>query len=372
MRVIVVGAGIVGASAAYHLAKRGVPTTLVDARLRGAATPAGAGIVFPWPFPGDPAPDFALQAAERLPALMRDLADDGLPTGYARTGGMSVGTDTDALDAEYGMLADLARRPGYTGLGEVARLERGEPARRFPVLPEDTAGVWVPGMARLDGARTAAALVDAAEQCGARRAAGDAALIGGASGVTGVRVGGTDLPADAVIVAAGAWTAPLLAPLGVRVPVYPMRGQIVHAALPGRATRDWPAVRFAGGTHYMLAFPPDRVVLSGTREPDAGFDARATVGGVARVLADAVGLAPGLEGATVAETRVGLRPAARDGRQILGTPAGLPGVVVATGLGANGLTLGPYQGAVAARLALGEDPGCDLAPFHPDRPVPAE
>jgi D-amino-acid dehydrogenase len=46
---------------------------------------------------------------------------------------------------------------------------------------------------------------------------------------------------------------------------------------------------------------------------------------------------------------------------------GLAGLFVATGLGAEGLTMGPYAGAVAARAALGLDPGLDLAPFDPLR-----
>src|SRR5690606_27033766 len=122
---------------------------------------------------------------------------------------------------------------------------------------------------------------------------------------------------------------------------------------------------------YLLALPPDRVVLSGTREPWAGFDHRATVGGVLRVLSDAVALAPALGEATVAETRVGFRPASRDDLQLLGPVRALSGAVVATGLGAVGLTYGPYQGAVAARLALGEDPGSDLSMIRPDRVAPA-
>jgi D-amino-acid dehydrogenase len=48
VQVIVIGAGIAGAAAAYHLARRGADVTVVDAQRPGPATAAGAGIVSPW------------------------------------------------------------------------------------------------------------------------------------------------------------------------------------------------------------------------------------------------------------------------------------------------------------------------------------
>lgn len=370
MRVIVVGGGIVGASAAFHLARRGVATTLVDAGHRGRATSAGAGVVFPWPFPWDPAPlrAFTLAAAAHYPDLMAELADDGHATGYQAVAGMAVSADPAVADREHALLDQLAARPGHAGPARARRLARGEPARRVPVLPDHLEGVGFDGMARLDGRLARGALVDAAEERGLRRIGGDAELLGDGARVTGVRVGGEDLPADAVVVAAGAWTARLLAPFGVRVPVFPVRGQIAHVALPTTDTRDWPVVRFADHDRFMVAFPPNRVVLNATSEPEAGFDHRVTVAGLRQVLADAVETAPGLAEATVLETRVGFRPGSRDGLPLLGPVESLAGVVVATGLGHSGLTLGPCQGALAARLAVGEEAEVDLAAFRPDRP----
>ena len=78
-------------------------------------------------------------------------------------------------------------------------------------------------------------------------------------------------------------------------------------------------------------------------------------------------MAPGLGPAAYLETRVGFRPAAPDARPLLGPVPGVPGLIIATGLGAEGLTMGPYAGGIAARAALGLDPGTDLAPFGPLR-----
>ncbi|WP_304455078.1 FAD-binding oxidoreductase [Nocardiopsis sp. YSL2] len=368
MDVIVVGGGIVGVSAAFHLARKGVSTALVDASHTGQATGAGTGVVFPWPLPWDAPPvwDFKARAAEHYPRLMAELAEDGQAPGYEVVGGMSV--DREGDDAGYDLMSTLAERPEFATMGRVERLAPGEPRVRFPLVPEPYGGVYIEGMARLNGRSARAALFNAAEERGLRYYKGDARLVWNGHRVTGVHVGAEELEAPVVVVAAGAWSARLLAVAGVELPVFPVRGQMTHFALPGTDTRAWPVVRFGERGYFVSAFGPDRVVTGGTVEPDAGFDRRVTASGLLHNLATAVEVLPGLSEATVVETRVGFRPGTHDGQQLLGTVDRLPGVVVATGLGSEGLTFGPYQGLVAARLALGEDVGLDLALFRPDRP----
>ncbi|WP_017568955.1 NAD(P)/FAD-dependent oxidoreductase [Nocardiopsis halotolerans] len=367
MDVIIVGAGIVGTSAAFHLTRRGVSTALVDAAHLGQATAAGLGVVFPWPLPWDEQPvwDFKARAAEHYPRLMAELAEDGHTTGYEVVGGLSV--DLEGDDAGFDLLRTLSQRPEFATMGGVERLSPGRPRERFPLLPEDYGGVFVEGMARLNAPVARAALFNAAEERGLRYFKGDAHLLWNGHRVTGVRVGSEDLEAPVVIVAAGAWSAGLLAVAGVDLHVHPVRGQVTHFALPGRDTRTWPVVRFGERGYFVSAFGPDRVVTGGTWEPEAGFDRRVTAAGLLHNLSTALDVLPGLEDATVVETRVGFRPGTHDGQQLLGTIERLPGVVVASGLGGDGLTFGPFQGVVAARLALGEDPGMDLSPFRPDR-----
>jgi len=220
------------------------------------------------------------------------------------------------------------------------------------------------GAARVDGRLLRDALWRAAERRGARIVSGDAALELAASGgrVDAVRVGGERLAAGTVIVAGGAWSAALGEALGVALPVFPQRGQILHLTLPGSATAGWPIV-VGFHAHYLLTFAPDRVVAGATRESESGFDVRMTAGGVHEALAEALRVAPGLAGATLAEVRVGLRPASPDGLPLLGQLPGYDNVLVATGHGPSGLQLGPYSGAVVAGLALGEPEQLDLTPF---------
>jgi D-amino-acid dehydrogenase len=164
-----------------------------------------------------------------------------------------------------------------------------------------------------------------------------------------------------VIVAAGAWTGEVCRPLGVELPVFPRRGQILHATLEGVDTAFWPIVLPRIGP-YLLGFPDSRIVVGATVE-DVGFAPRVTMGGLDEVIEAGLRIAPGLFGATVTETRVGLRPVYAPGPALIGPLTSR--VVVATGLSAYGLTAGPFTGRIAAALALGEEPPIDITPYAP-------
>jgi D-amino-acid dehydrogenase len=369
--VVVVGAGIVGATAAWQLARRGADVVLAESDEPGRATSAGAGIVQPWrsATTGSWAA-YSDLAGATWPRLAAELAAGGTDPSYAGVGGLTVSRDVAALQAMAEELATARTARGWTGLGEVELLAPGAATARFPVLAADLAAVWAGGVGRVDGRRFRDAALAVAERAGVTRLDGRAELVVAGSRVRGVRVTGEEVAADAVVLAAGAWTAALCAPLGVTPALAPMRGQIVHLQVPDAGTATWPTVMTLGeehGHHYVLAFPGGRVVVGATREPDAGFDHRVTAAGQRQVLDAALALAPGLADATVLETRVGFRPVTPDGFPLLGAVPGVDGLVVATGLGANGLTYGPLMGVLAAGLALGEPPPFDLTPFAPTR-----
>ena len=77
--------------------------------------------------------------------------------------------------------------------------------------------------------------------------------------------------------------------------------------------------------HYMVSWPGGRVVVGATRETGSGFRPRTSVGGIMEVLSEALRVAPGLQAASLAEVRVGLRPASPDGRPMLGPARGSNG-----------------------------------------------
>ena len=340
---------------------------LVDRADDGRATDAGAGIVGPW-LAADQSPDWtriAYPAAAYYPALLDALAEDGeTDVGFARVGGLHVDPDPDGLDGAYRRI--LRRREQAGDIGDVTLLPAGAPQQLFPALRPDVGGVHVSGAARVDGRLLCAALRRAAVRRGVVERSGAAELMIADGAVTGVRVGGEAIRADLVVAAAGAWTADLCRPLGVELPVAPQRGQLVHVVLPGVDTDRWPVIQ-AAGHGYLLAFPGSRVVFGATRETGSGFDRRVTAGGIAHVLGDALAVAPGLAAATLDQTRVGFRPLSADGLPLLGPLSAAPGVLVATGLGPTGLTIGPYAGLLAAALAFDEVPEVDLAGYEPDR-----
>ena len=386
-RIVVVGAGIVGASVAYHLARRGVAVVVIEGPAAGSATGAGAGIICPWTSPDDdPAYRLGADGARYYPELISMLAEDGeAGTRYQRVGALCLagqaahaGTGARADGAAVDRISLLqieahvrSQVPDYPEIGKISVLPPGGPRELFPPLAGELSAVWIGGAARIDGRAIRGSLLRAAARHGARRVTGTAVLTGSRERVTGVvEVTSSEvIEADAVVVAAGAWTARICAELSHAaahsLAIGPQRGQIVHLDVPGADTSQWPVVLPDHGP-YLLAFPPSRVVLGATRE-DAGFDDRVTAGGLGGLLAAAAGLAPGLADATVVETRVGFRPVTPDGLPLLGALA--DGLVIAAGNGPEGLTAGPWTGRAAAALALGEQPPADLTAFDPARPL---
>jgi D-amino-acid dehydrogenase len=369
MRLIVVGSGIVGASCAYTATRLGAEVLLADAALPGQATAAGAGIVCPWPsaLADDPVwYGFARAAVRHYPRLVAELAGLGeTDLGYRQVGGLIL-VDSPGRQREISQQL-LARRAGAPEIGEVAALSEAEARDLFPPLRGDRAAVWIGGACRVDGGRLAQSLIKVAARKGAAITASRGTLACRSGRVAGVLLNGALVEADAVVAAAGAWTMAFCEPAGVAVAVAPQRGQIVHLSAEPADTSRWPVVLPDASSHYLLAFGGSRVVVGATRETGAGFGYRVTPGGLAEVIGEALAVAPGLASARYLETRIGFRPVGPDRLPLLGPVPGVAGLVVATGLGATGLTMGPYAGAVAARAALGEPPGIDLTPLNPLR-----
>lgn len=358
MRVVVVGAGVVGASTAFHLAELGVEVVVIDRSHHGTATRAGAGIICPWPTASTDEEFVRLYVAgaEAIPGIVDRLGELGrCNSSYRRIGAIALASDDAELAAiERRVVARSATSPV---IGEVRRIDGSEAQRRFPPLRSDLAGLWIEGGARLDGRTITTALLEAS---GVDPLRGRAELIVRRDRVRGVDVDGESVDADAVVVAGGAWTNELLAPFGAEVDVEPQKGQILHVDVgdrPGWAPTDgWPSI-LPPGPHYLVPFDGGRLVVGATRETGSGFDTRVTVAGQREVLDAALRWAPGLTDATVVETRVGLRPLAGAGRPTIGAIPGVDGLVVGTGLGASGLTIGPLAGQMLADDVTGTTRG---------------
>ncbi|MFD1677164.1 NAD(P)/FAD-dependent oxidoreductase [Alicyclobacillus fodiniaquatilis] len=363
--VIVIGGGVVGAAAAYQLARSQVKVTLIDADHTGKATAAGAGIVSPASSFSPPAPYYPLSyaAASHYPKLIAQLAEDGeTDTGYEVVGGLYVAANEE--EAQRLVLVErllLERKmAGAPNLGTIARLDAAEAKAYFPALGEITGAIYMSDAARLNGRYLCNALKQAAIRRGANVVHGEARIACSAGRVSAVHVDDDVLTADAVMICGGAWSNQFGAATGIDIPITPQKGQILHLQMAQR-TDKWPII-VGFHSHYMLTFPEHRVVVGATRETGSGYDTRVTALGMQELLREALRIAPGLGAGSIAEVRVGLRPASPDNMPVLGAIPSVDGLYVATGHGAGGLTTGAYSGIAVAERILGNQL-IDLAPF---------
>ncbi|MBT2638748.1 FAD-binding oxidoreductase [Bacillus sp. ISL-39] len=360
---IIIGAGILGASTAYHLAKEGKKVTIIDRGEPGQATDAAAGIICPWLTQRRNKAWYFLakNGAAFYPALIKQLEEDGeLETGYQRVGAISLHSDHEKL----AKMEDRAmiRREEAPEIGEIRQLDQQVTNELFPPLSEEYASVHVTGGARVNGRLLRDALLNAAQKHGASVVKGDAQLDSSGEKVTGVKAGDTRFDADSIILTAGAWAPELLEPLGIKLSISPQKAQIIHLMLEDTETGGWPVV-MPPNNQYILAFDGGRVVIGATHEDEQGFDTRPTLGGMHEIIDKGLTVAPGLADATYLETKVGFRPVAPNFLPIIGAVPGYENLFLANGLGASGLTVGPYLGAQLAKLAAGEDLELDLEQY---------
>lgn len=353
---MVVGGGLVGTSTAYELARRGLTTLLVDRADAGRATDAGAGILSPETAKRDDPEWTGLvrAAGAHYEQLLPRLAGE---TGWARCGILQLATrDSDVPPWEW--VAEHAEGGREIDVDEAREM--------VPVLGDLRRALYHPAAARVDGRLMCAAVRQAAvDDHGLTVQTASVEEISASRDTVAVVVDGARIDTDAIVIAGGAWTPALSKQLGVRLPVGPLRGQIMHLDVPDHDTGTWPIVQPVYG-HYMVPWEGARVAIGATVE-DAGLAPDVTAGGVQEILREGLRVMPGLASARVREVRVGLRPASVDDLPILGELPGVRRVFVATGHGANGLLLGPVSGAVVADLVSGNDPPVDVAPFAPAR-----
>ncbi|MGP4070814.1 NAD(P)/FAD-dependent oxidoreductase [Halobacillus sp. B29] len=362
-RYIVVGAGILGASTAYHLAKTGAEVTIIDREDQGQATEAAAGIVCPWLSQRRNKKWYQLVrgGANYYPDLVQSLLDDGeAETGYKRVGAISLHTDKDKLDKMVERV--LKRRDDAPEIGEVTQLSPAETYKLFPVLSEKYGAVHVSGGARVDGRLMRDALLNAAKKHGAVLVKGEASLVYKKEDTRGVQVDSQFYAADQVIVTAGAWAKELFTPLGIDFKVTFQKAQIVHLKLPEKDTSEWPVV-MPPTNKYLLAFGGGRIIAGSTHEDDTEFDYRTTAGAIHEIFDQTLSYAPGLYYSSLLETRVGFRPFTPGFLPVFGYVPEHPGLLAANGLGASGLTSGPFLGAELAKLALGQETELDPADY---------
>ncbi|WP_373190728.1 NAD(P)/FAD-dependent oxidoreductase [Halomonas sp.] len=408
--IVVMGAGMVGVSVAWHLARRGHAVTLVDRREPGRETSFGnAGIiqreaVQPYAFPRDLAtmlrvlpnrrvdiryrPAAMVQSAEPLLQYWRNSA----PKRYARIVPEYASLICLSLDAHAPMVEAagaeaLVRRQGWlelyrsqaamaSRLGDAEvnaerfgvryrALDGGELAALEPDLAGDLAGAihwqqpWTvvdPGALVQAYARSVEALggrVQQAEVTGIARQ-GEGWRVSTAAGV---------LKAEQLVMAMGPWSRDWMADLGLDIPLFVKRGYHMHYATSGSARLGhWVMDAEVG---YLLAPMQAGIRLTTGAELErleapahlAQLDAAERVARQLFPLGERLDPAPWK----------GARPCTPDMKPVIGPAPGQQGLWLALGHGHQGFTLGPATGRLLAQMMDGERPEIDMAPFRADR-----
>ncbi len=352
LRVAIVGAGLVGLGIAWRLAAAGARVTVCErGELGRGASWAAAGMLAAGAEaePGEDAlTRLTLESRAAWPAFAAELeAASGLPVDLRREGTLLVALGRDDAEA-------LRRQQRFAAARGIAldwlsgrAVRRLEPA----LTPRVTGALSSPEDMQVDNRRVVAALAAAARAAGAeiREHTPVTALETAAGRVSGLRLGETRLPADRVVLAAGAWSPALEGlPPALRPPVRPLKGQMLAVQMdPAK-----PLLRHVvwTPTSYLVPRRDGRLIVGATVE-EAGFDDQVTAGGLLSLLDGAWRALPGVEDLPVAEVWTGLRPTARDDAPILGETA-LPGLILATGHHRNGVLLLPVTADGIAELIL--------------------
>jgi D-amino-acid dehydrogenase len=399
--VVVVGGGAIGAATALDLTRRGAQVVLLERgpKLASGCSAGNAGLICPshsaplsnpaavrnglrWMFTPD-SPFYLKPRLAVVPWLARFLAaarraDEGarvirelslaslalhaelateIDTSFERRGVLNVYSTEESAAA--GRLE--AERSGL----RFKALDRAEALELEPALQAHTIGaVYYPNDAHCDSLRFVETVAAAAEAEGAEIRTGvEVRRLRRLNRAVALETSEGELRPSTAVLAAGAWTRQLARSVGVYVPLEGGKGY--HVDLEPSATD--PRIPVWLNESWAIATPlPGRLRLAGTLEL-AGLDLA-----INHLRAEAVRLGGerglrGLEGRKVIDVWAGLRPCTPDGLPVIGTPAGAPGVVLATGHAMKGLSLAPVTARLVGELVAGEPPSHDLAPFRPDR-----
>src|SRR3954462_7885025 len=372
--VVVVGAGVVGAACAYHLAAAGVRVRLLD---RSYVASGSSGACEGNGLARDKELERELPLALRSADLWAELAEF-LPDDfeYDRKGSIVVAETDEELAASAERAQTLA---GLGVKGEV--LDAGALRREEPYSAHDLpGGVLYPGDAQLEPRLATAALVKAAVRHGAELST-DTQIIrivrepsGRAIGVetaTGLITAGT------VVVAAGVWTPALLETGGLSVPVTPRKGQIVvlerspvrfrrklsEAGYVAAVEADDAALQIAMGVEST----PSGTALLGSGRQHVGFDREVDLSVAGAIARRAARFFPVLNAARALRVYAGLRPLTPDHIPIIGPFAEAPNICVATGHEGAGIGLAPATGELVCSWYTGAPSPIPIAWFSPDR-----
>lgn len=353
-RFAILGAGVIGLLTARALLARGHRVLLVDSARPGrAASWAGGGIVsplYPWRY-GEAVTALARGATEAHQQLAAALyRETGIDPQFNPCGLLML--DAPDADAAAQWCRRNRRRVIACPAADLSCIQAG--------LGAADTGLWFPEIGNVRNPRLLQALLAAVAGHARAECCWQARVELGAQHGGELRVNGRPEPVDRIVVTAGAWSAGLLRPFGLALPVAPVRGQmLLYPPQPGLLRT---MVLRAG--RYLIPRRDGRILAGSTLEY-TGFDASTTALAGDQLHASAVRMLPALAGVVPERQWAGLRP---------GSPSGIPFIdavpdsrlFINAGHFRNGLVLAPAAAALGAALLLGETPALDPLPYRLD------
>jgi glycine/D-amino acid oxidase-like deaminating enzyme len=379
---IVVGAGVVGAATAFHLAALGARRVLLLERRRvGEGTGAMSSGILRTHYSVPSNVELARRSFAVYEGFAAALGDPEAGCGLVRCGYLIAAPEGPRRDA---LAASLAAQQAL-GI-RVERLTPAEAAERLPIATFDDAALigFEPDAGFADPHLVATGYARAARRLGATVREGVAVrgLLrgpqGGAAGrdghVTGVLTDAGPLAAGVVVSCQNIWATELAAWTGIAVPLHAERHAVLAlqgglpytAAMPvfkDLALDAMPYFRSYGGTRMLASEGTGGEVLA---EPD---DRQGAIGldTMARIAEMAAARFPSFADAGVAATWTGVYDVTPDWNPVLGPVGGVPGLIVAFGFSGHGFKLAPAVGRVLAQCALGLPTDVPLAPYAIER-----
>ena len=357
-KVAIVGAGIVGATAAYYLSKEADVEVTVFDHGYGQATKAAAGIISPW---FSKRRNKAWYKMARLGAdfyvdLLADLEKTGQKVDfYQRSGVFLLKKDDSKLEELYDLA--LQRRDESPLIGELAILDQAAASSLFPGLKGFERLLYASGGARVDGQLLVSRLLDASQVKVVKKEVSLTPLLSGYQIDNHVF--------DQVILSTGAWLGHILEPLGYEVDVRPQKGQLRDYQVDLDMS-SYPVV-MPEGEWDLIPFPGGKLSLGATHENDMGFDLTVDKSLLQQMAEAASPFYPSLKDAISSGERVGIRAYTSDFSPFFGQVPNLSGVYTASGLGSSGLTTGPIIGYHLAQMLQGRSGVLDPADYPTER-----
>lgn len=360
MKVAVVGAGIVGATAAYYLSKeRDCQLTVFD-HGQGQATKAAAGIISPW---FSKRRNKAWYKMARLGAdcykdLITDLQNDGWDTSFYKQTGVYLLKHDETKLAELKALAS-SRREESPLIGQLEIINQKEVNKRFPNLQGFDQLLYASGGARVEGASLTETLLAASSCQVIQGKVSLKVLVDGTYQLAGQSF-------DQVLLATGAWLPEILEPLGYEVAVRPQKGQLRDYFFDDLLTDNWPVV-MPEGELDIIPFKAGQVSVGASHENEQGYDLTPDAQILQELESQAEAYLPILSRAKRHQERVGTRAYTSDFAPFYGQVPELTGVFAASGLGSSGLTTGPLIAKELVNLLVGKSGQLDKEDYPIER-----